>query len=429
MSGILRRFGYDQRATAAMIFGISLIPCLGAVGIAVDYMRADMAHNKLQTAVDSAALAAGASDLTSDADLSKLITNYVDVNSSGMKGFEITKVNRSTNDAGDVIVNVKGKMKTAVMRIFGIDELNLAATTRVSRSGQGRAEIALVLDTTGSMSGTKISNLKSAAKTLIDGSLAYNTDPSDPLVKIGIVPFAQYVNVGVSRRNESWIDVPDDYQTTSTSCHYHGGKLSCTTKTTDHTFNGCVGSRDYPYNLQDDSYSAQPVPGLMDVTCSNELTDLTTDQTTLDDAIDALSASGNTYIGAGLTWGWRLVSPDAPFDQGISYEDAKKTKTKTKKFVVLMTDGQNTRAPSYPEHNSSDSSLADTLTKQLCTNIKALDIQVFTVAFQVTDTSTLGMLQDCASSPSYAFDASDGDALVAAFKSVSDKIAELRIAE
>jgi len=429
MSALLSKFKRERRGTATMIFAISLIPCIGAMGVALDYMRAGMAHNKLQVAVDSAALAAGASDLTSDEDLSKLIQNYIAVNSSGLTGFDITKVQRSTNADDDVIVKVDGNMKTAVMRILGIDELDLSAQTRVSRSGQGRAEIALVLDTTGSMKGTKIDDLKTAAKALISGSLAYNKDPSDPLVKIGIVPFAQYVNVGVSRRNESWIDVADDYQTTKTTCHIHNGYLKCKTRTTDHTFNGCVGSRNYPFNVRDDSYNSNPVPGLMDVTCSNELTDLTTDETTLNDAVDALSASGNTYIGAGLGWGWRMVSSIAPLDQAISYEDATKTKTKTKKFVVLMTDGENTRAPSYPSHDSNDSALADSLTAQLCTNIKALDIQVFTVAFQVTDTDTLGMLQDCASSSNYAFSAGDGAALVAAFKHVSDKIAELRIAE
>ena len=218
MSGIIRKFGSNKRGTVAMIFAVSLVPCFGVMGIAVDYMRAGMAHNKLQAAVDSAALAAGASDLTSDNDLSKLIKNYIDVNSSGMSGFDITKVQRSTNAKNDVIVKVDGTMKTAVMGIFGINELDLAAQTRVARAKSGRAEIAMVLDTTGSMAGSKIATLKDAAKNLIADSLKANEGQPAPLVKIGIVPFAQYVNVGVDRRNESWIDVPDDYQTSSTSC-------------------------------------------------------------------------------------------------------------------------------------------------------------------------------------------------------------------
>ena len=167
----------------------------------------------------------------------------------------------------------------------------------------------------------------------------------------------------------------------------------------------------------------------MDVTCSNEITDLTTNEATLDSAIDALSASGYTYIASGLTWGWRMVSPDAPLSQGISYEDMTKAKTRTKKFVILMTDGENTRAPSYPAHDSTSNSLANTLTADVCTNIKDMKITVFTVAFTVTDPTTLDMLRTCASQPKYAFDAQDNAALVASFKTISDQMSDLRLAE
>ncbi len=166
---------------------------------------------------------------------------------------------------------------------------------------------------------------------------------------------------------------------------------------------------------------------LMDVTCSNEITDMTTNQTTLNSAIDALSASGYTYIASGLTWGWRMVSPNAPLSQGISYAGMKDPKTKTKKFVILMTDGENTRAPSYPAHDSTDTITANNLTADVCTNIKAMDIEVFTVGFQITDSTTLDMLQNCASSPQYAFDAQSNDALIASFQSISDKMANLRL--
>ena len=137
-----------------------------------------------------------------------------------------------------------------------------------------------------------------------------------------------------------------------------------------------MGSRNYPYNVRDDYFNVNKVPGLMDVTCSNEITDMTTNQTTLNSAIDALSASGYTYIASGLTWGWRMVSPDAPLSQGISYAGMKDPKTKTKKFVILMTDGENTRAPSYPAHDSGDTITANKLTADVCTNIKAMDIEV-----------------------------------------------------
>ena len=326
-----------------------------------------------------------------------------------------------------IIVDAKATLSTVMVRIIGINEFKLGTHSRVARSGGGRAEIAMVLDTTGSMSGRKIDTLKTAARNLIQDTLKANNGKAEPLVKIGIVPFAQYVNVGVSRRNESWIDVPADYRTSVRVCTGKNKKKKCTIGYTDHKFYGCAGSRNYPYNVRDEGYSFGRVPGLMDVTCANEITDLTTNQGRLISAVETLKAQGWTYIGSGLAWGWRMLSPDAPLIQGVPYADM--DKTSTRKFVILMTDGENTRAPSYPEHESTSNSLANKLTTELCENVKASKIQIFTVAFEVNDTRTLGMLESCATEPGYAFDARSSSELLASFSTISKKLSQLRIAE
>ena len=221
---IISRFMRKKRGTVAMAFAISLVPTIGVMGVAFDYMRAGESQAKLQVAVDSAALAAGASSMTDTNKLATLIDNYIAVNGKGLTGFKVTDITNTTNANNDVIIKVKGTMDTAVMRIFGINQINIGVQTDVSRAKDGRAEIALVLDTTGSMAGSKISTLKTAAKNLIADLLKANDGKTDPIVKIGIVPFAQYVNVGVSRRNESWITVPADYQTSVTTCTGNGKK-------------------------------------------------------------------------------------------------------------------------------------------------------------------------------------------------------------
>ncbi len=421
------KFCHDKRGTVTMMFAIAAVPMMVFVGAGLDYVRASSAEATLQNAADSAALAAGASSLKTDTDLQNLIQHYVDVNTRKSSSLKVTSVSRSTNANGDIIITVKANLGTVIMRLVGIKSFNLATRTRVSKSGGGKAEIVLVLDTTGSMAGSKIATLKTAANDLIADTIKANEGQAEPLVKIGIVPFAQYVNIGVSRRNKSWISVSDDYQTSVTTCTGKGKKQKCTTTYTDHKFYGCVGSRDYPYNVRDEAFSSQPVPGIMDVTCSNEVTDMTTNQTVLTSAIDALAASGNTYIGAGLTWGWRMVSPDAPFTQGVTYGDM--AKTSTSKYVILMTDGENTRAPSYPAHDSFSNSLANNLTTTICTNIKASNIKVFTVAFGVTDATTLNMLKSCATDKSYAYNAQDNAALTIAFSTISKKLSKLRLAE
>ena len=82
-------------------------------------------------------------------------------------------------------------------------------------------DVVLVLDSTGSMQGQKLDTLKRAARDLI--THIYDQDGAREKVKFGIVPFAEYVNVGLSNRNEPWIDVPSDYSETNESLHNPGG--------------------------------------------------------------------------------------------------------------------------------------------------------------------------------------------------------------
>src|SRR5688572_3654185 len=49
----------DRRGNAAMIFGLVVMPLMGATGLAVDTLLAYNAEDQLQTALDAAGLAAG----------------------------------------------------------------------------------------------------------------------------------------------------------------------------------------------------------------------------------------------------------------------------------------------------------------------------------------------------------------------------------
>jgi Flp pilus assembly protein TadG len=67
MSHHARRFAGDTRGAVAIIFALTLLPMLGAVGAAVDYSRLTLAHENLQSVADAAALA-GAKALQAKAD-------------------------------------------------------------------------------------------------------------------------------------------------------------------------------------------------------------------------------------------------------------------------------------------------------------------------------------------------------------------------
>ena len=76
---------------------------------------------------------------------------------------------------------------------------------------------------------------------------------------------------------------------------------------------------------------------------STAITPLTSSRSTLEKAVDALDADGNTNILEGLMWGWRTVSPNAPFGDGRAYNwDG--DLIRNRKFIIVMTDGDKLRA-------------------------------------------------------------------------------------
>lgn len=66
---------------------------------------------------------------------------------------------------------------------------------------------------------------------------------------------------------------------------------------------------------------------------------------------------------------------------------------------------------------------------QVCSNAKAADITIYTVAFNVSDSATLDLLTACASQPPYAYTAETADELVAAFKQIASSLSHLRLAK
>lgn len=161
-------------------------------------------------------------------------------------------------------------------------------------------------------------------------------------------------------------------------------------------------------------------------------------------AVAAMQASGNTNIKEGVAWGWRVLSPGLPFTEG---RDA--GASNNRKIIVLMTDGEN-MYNSSSNHNKSvygahgfaakgrlgttytQSAYTNELnarTRTVCTNAKAAGIIVYTVAFRLENNpTTQALLRDCASGPDNVFTASDGSALVQSFHAIGRDIAYLRLA-
>lgn len=465
VNSFTKRFKQSTSGTVGVMLGLSAVPLVLVAGIAVDYSHGIQVKANLQAAVDNAALAAGYDTRMSDADMLKLVKKYLEKNGATTALKSLDKVTVTRIGTTGLKVRATGKVDNYLMRVIGNNTTDIGAETYI-KNNYGNLEVALVLDNTFSMSAAgKMTALKSAAHSLVN-ELHDNKGPAASL-QMSLVPFSQYVNIGLSRRNAIWADVPADYDETISGGYWHrevtrtyNCRMEDRTRVRDgvsstyqvrvcdhdygpkewrtysyvksHKWKGCVGSRNYPLNTKDTSPNSK-IPGLLDRSCSREITTLTPSKSVISNEIDNMSASGNqTYIPAGLMWGWRMLSSDVPLTDGVS--KAKMVSDNYTKAIVLMTDGENTVSPNYPDHRDSNPAEANKLTKEICQNIKddgtgKQKIRIYTVAFAVTDPATKKMIRECATNDSYYFDAADSAALAAAFEEIGRSLVTMFISQ
>ena len=442
---LFTKFKKDTQGNVAMVFAASTIALLLGVGVAIDTGMAQKTKIKLQNTADSAVLAAAKSGETDQAKLLSLAEEYVSAN-GGSAATYATSLSLTPN--GRVRVGVQTKYNTQFAGIIGKSDINISVVSEAPLGSSEPVNVALVLDVTGSMSGSKLTSLKSAANGLIDTLEAYDNDA----LKVSVVPFSNYVNVGLSRRNANWLDVENDSSSTGTQvcrmvptrtncrqvasiCNNDGTSYSCMktvcddgpavqrcwTPTNNRVWRGCVGSRSTPWHERA-HFGGKKIPGLMNARCNEEILALTNNMSDVKTKINSLSARGNTYIPAGLSWGWRTLDSSAPLTEAQG-----PFASNTDKVLVLMTDGANTKSKGGDWHEGNSVTNANNVTRNLCNNIKSSDVQIYTIAYEITDTTTKNLMRNCASKSSMYFDASNSAQLTQAFDTIGSSLIKLRL--
>ena len=464
---MFRTFARDERGGIAIIIGLVMIVVAIGVCFAIDFARASAARQNLQDALDASTLRAARLTGMKDAAVRKYAAEFLDANLQS--NHELVDPQGSWDLGKDAVTGIATAKLEPYFIGLPMDGPFKLKVKSVVRRAYNATELALVLDTTGSMAGSKITSLKTAANSLVTTL----TTQKDADVKIAVIPFGQYVNIGVARRSEPWANVPPDYSqrvtppcttiTQRTTCQTERyactrcndgvpyqttctrsincrttpvdpPQRSCPAPYTNHyRFQGCIGSPAYPKNVTDNDPSRR-YPGFLNLSCGSEITPLTANRGQLTSAVATLQASGETYIPAGLAWGFNALSKATPLTEAGKYDRAGPN-IKPRKVLVLMTDGQNTKLmnASNGRHDASPAAgqrakQADDYTAELCRNIKAENIELFTVAFDVDDATTKSMLKKCATDSRHYFDAQDSAALLRAFNDIAEALQNLYIA-
>ena len=481
---MLKRFLGDCSGNFAMMMVIMTLPLLLAIGFGVDYARYVSARQHLQEVTDAASLAVAASTERNDGKLRALAADMISVNTSGNR---IQNVSVSALDIDDdqVDLSLGGNIPTFFMGLVNINRLDVATSALAIRAVTGSVEVALVLDNTESMLDfNKIGTLRTAARDLV--SKLFSDENAN--VRIGLVPYADNINVGVGNRNASWLSIPADYVTqpapktckdvqvtrtpclksedypcityidgvpkdrTCSRCVQQGTPVTTTENQctgggnpVTNSWKGCIGSRVASNStlVLDDQSPSVPYPGFLDSndnkSCLSPITPLSGSRNTVLGAVDGMTTTSkgyksNTYIPAGMIWGLNILSPSAPFTEGAAY-DAENTTPR--KVIVLMTDGLNSRAVTKTGGNKGKYQDALTAasqapvnadTKAVCAYAKAKKIEIYSVAFMVTDVEAKTMLQGCATDASHYFDASDSTKMLEAFSKIARSLTQVRLA-
>lgn len=212
MLRLLTRFVADESGNFAVTAAALVVTLTGFAGAAVDYSAATMKRQSLQAVADAAAIAAATNYTGSPADRRKTAENYV-LNNGNVQAL-LSNVDVTVKEiTNGVQVSISGQMPTRLVKVVGINSMTVQAFSEAGMGSGNQAEIALVLDNTGSMY-NDMPALKTAAKQFVDIVFASGKNN----VKMSVVPYVAAVNVGNG--------FPRKYMDVNADSAWHGATLA-----------------------------------------------------------------------------------------------------------------------------------------------------------------------------------------------------------
>jgi hypothetical protein len=224
---LLESFCRDDRGAFAVIFAVMAIVLVAFGGSVVDYVALQQTRSRAQLALDAAALALQPQIF--DTAMSKeqirvaaerLMTERI-AGEGGVTAYIPNDGIIINVQDGSLYLKARMTVPTMFVSLVGITEMNAQIETEATRKKLA-LEVVMVLDNSGSMlDQNRMKYLKEAARCATN-TLFYSRVIDDPSnsntcipaagasqleeVKVGIVPFTMFVNVGADKATASWID-------------------------------------------------------------------------------------------------------------------------------------------------------------------------------------------------------------------------------
>lgn len=184
-----KRFLESTSGNFAIGASVLAVPLIFAAGLMVDMTTVSHSQNELQQAMDAAVLAvAREGESLTDKQANDIARTYLQENYNLVFG-NLKVIREGTK----VTVDATAETPTAFGGLLGYSNWTVEARSTADIAFASY-EVALVLDTTGSMAGGKLTAMKEAVDGMIE-SMSAQIQNKDRL-KFSLVPFATFVNVG-----------------------------------------------------------------------------------------------------------------------------------------------------------------------------------------------------------------------------------------
>lgn len=353
----LNRFARDEEGAGIVLTLFMFMFMLVMAGLGIDTMRHEMERTRLQATLDAAVLAGAGAPMGSEvSEIKAIVEDYFDksemsqylheIDTDGEGGDDIVTSLNATRVYAEASMNVD----TYLMKFSGVDTLGAhgAAAAEVRTP---KLEVSLVLDVSGSMRGTKLANLQSAARNFVT-TILNGSDPGNTV--ISVIPFAWTVTPGEDIYSALTVNESHDYSTCLRfgSSDYNEAGIDPDVAIDQQIFTALYGDFD---DLDESWRSCYPEDRAQILPFSMSEADLHAH-------INALNADGNTSAHIGMKWGAAMLDPEFQdvfedlktagiVDASLSNLPVSYTEPASLKIVVLMADGQNTTSYYFDENS------------------------------------------------------------------------------
>ncbi len=444
----------DQRGVSAVAFAITFAVLAPMTMATFDVYQINEQRGKLQDALDAAALYAARSSATDTPGVNTIGNKALTANLQLIPGATLQSSSFTLDTTGDAKVVAVAAVRVPALAPDAFTHNPVTVNSEVTRAGNN-VEVALVLDNTGSMSGSPIASLQSAANQLID--LVISPTQTPYYSKMAIVPYSNSVNAGayaatVRGALQGGTNGTAGINTNPPSTNFkftnaNGSNVTFASST-------CVSERTGAQAFTDASYTtakvglAYPPPSSSGNNCINaKIQPLTSDKTALKSIISTLTANGSTAGHVGVAWGWYMISPNWASLFPTASQPAAYGTPHLLKVMILMTDGafntdycngviskdSGSGSGSSSDHINCNAPNGNSFVQAqaLCTAMKAApnNVIVYTVGFlhQGPDPSAQAILNNCATDAQHAYFPTTGSDLQVVFQQIGADLQKLRL--